>query len=296
MSYVFNRIGSGGESLNFRVIGGTTQPQSASDNTIWINTSTPIGTYYVSDYTPLGASAGDVWIKTKPTTSIDINVVKGSHGIYAHLDSVYQYAGGLWTAMTAYIYQNSSWVQIIHVEGCITYDFTKSLADSNTGMFPGTLYNTATRDSDGIHLVTKTSAFKWNYFDLDGMVVDITFGDCTPDVGTDTARLILFDDNVRGIVLYGGNKWNVYNGEWRDVIPSSMATNLSLFENATLRIVFRDDARYQDAYVNGDPLYSNMWIGYHGLITLGSTNLGFYSIDVKSMSIMTREYAGVTIT
>lgn len=41
--------GSSGTELNFEIVGGTTQPSNPTENTIWVNTDTPITKYYFSN-------------------------------------------------------------------------------------------------------------------------------------------------------------------------------------------------------------------------------------------------------
>lgn len=48
--------GGGGGGLNFRVIGGTTQPTSPKENDIWVNTSTNIPQWIMSPIDPLEAN------------------------------------------------------------------------------------------------------------------------------------------------------------------------------------------------------------------------------------------------
>ena len=49
--------GGGGASLNFKVIGNP-QPESAKENTIWVNTDTPITGYYFQPEQPENMAEG----------------------------------------------------------------------------------------------------------------------------------------------------------------------------------------------------------------------------------------------
>ena len=49
--------GGGSAALNFKIVGGTTAPSSPSENTIWVNTSTPISDWIFSASQPSRAFA-----------------------------------------------------------------------------------------------------------------------------------------------------------------------------------------------------------------------------------------------
>ena len=54
--------GSGGGGLNFKVVGGTTQPTNPTENTIWVNTSVSITDWVFSATEPTTPVEGMVWI------------------------------------------------------------------------------------------------------------------------------------------------------------------------------------------------------------------------------------------
>lgn len=49
---MLGRTNTGGAGLNFKVVGGTTQPSSPKENTIWVNTDTPITSWDFSSEAP----------------------------------------------------------------------------------------------------------------------------------------------------------------------------------------------------------------------------------------------------
>lgn len=73
---IFNMTGGGGVAgagLNFKVVGGTTQPTSPSENTIWVNTSTAITSWSFGANEPnvcqvTVPDAGDPWVLSIPHT------------------------------------------------------------------------------------------------------------------------------------------------------------------------------------------------------------------------------------
>ena len=107
MSYVFNR-GGGGAALNFKVVGGTTQPTSASVNTIWVNTSTAISDWVFSAVEPLTANEGTVWIKTGTSSPVEFNALK-KNSIIVYPTSAAQYVSDEWVAKTAKSYDGTTW-------------------------------------------------------------------------------------------------------------------------------------------------------------------------------------------
>ncbi len=102
-------LGSGGgASLNFSVVGGTTQP-TGKENLIWVDTDTAITSWVFSATQPTSPVAGMVWFQTSTSASAPINVVK-KNGIWIYPAGAYQYVGGEWVNKTAKTYQNGAWV------------------------------------------------------------------------------------------------------------------------------------------------------------------------------------------
>lgn len=100
----------GGSELNFKVVGGTTQPGNPKENTIWVNTDTAITAWVFSASEPESPIAGMVWIATANTGSVNANLLK-KNAVTVCLLSAKQYIGGSWSNKAAYIYQDASWVQ-----------------------------------------------------------------------------------------------------------------------------------------------------------------------------------------
>ena len=100
--------GAGGAVLNFEVIGGTSQPGSAKENTIWINTD-KINNYYFSATQPENVTDYDVWISTGTSSSIEFNALK-KNGIQVYPISAKQYVNGAWVDVDAMSYQDGEWV------------------------------------------------------------------------------------------------------------------------------------------------------------------------------------------
>jgi hypothetical protein len=98
----------GGTSLNFTIVGGTSQPSSPTENTIWVNTSVTVTGAVIRPDEPTSPSEGMVWIKTADTGDCDLNVLSNG-AITVRIGSVCIYHSGTWVGVDAQIYQSSSW-------------------------------------------------------------------------------------------------------------------------------------------------------------------------------------------
>lgn len=98
-----------GVELNFKVVGGTIQPTSPSENMIWVNTSTTITSWVFSATQPTGAT-GMVWIFTGTTSTVEFNALK-ENGIMVYPMSAKQYVSGAWVDKIVKIYQGGAWTE-----------------------------------------------------------------------------------------------------------------------------------------------------------------------------------------
>lgn len=125
---------STGVELNFDVVGGTSQPANQKENTIWINTSTPI-TDWVFSATQPSAVSGRVWISTGTSSAIEFNALK-KNSIQVYPISAKQYVSGAWVDVSAMSYQNGKWVNwIVHLydNGSKCEDVTGGWSDIKAG-------------------------------------------------------------------------------------------------------------------------------------------------------------------
>lgn len=101
---IFNMSGVG-SAMNFKVVGGTTAPSNPKENTIWINTATPITSYVFSATEPSSAEEGMVWISVGTASNVAFSATKKNpimvYPLYAK-----QYVSGAWVQVDAKIYQN----------------------------------------------------------------------------------------------------------------------------------------------------------------------------------------------
>ena len=105
---IYNMTGGGGGGLNFKVVGGTVQPTSPSENMIWVNTSVAITSWVFSATAPTSPAAGMVWFATGSISSVAFNAVK-KNGIWVYPAGCQQYVSGAWVTKTAKTYQSGVW-------------------------------------------------------------------------------------------------------------------------------------------------------------------------------------------
>ena len=112
---------SGGANLNFKIIGSTTQPASPKENTIWVETDTPIGKHQFSWSTPSTRAdgsplqTGDIWGRCTSHTEIEINLFK-NNTIKLPIQDIWMWNGTEWIWQNAKIYQNSAWKDLYYLQ------------------------------------------------------------------------------------------------------------------------------------------------------------------------------------
>lgn len=125
-------IGGGAAGLNFKVIGGTIQPTSPGENTIWVNTSNDITGWVFSATAPTSPVAGMVWFATSNSSSVAFNAVK-KNGIWVYPAGCQQYVNGAWVTKTAKTYQNNAWkdwVFWLYKDGVKEVEFTDNYTNT----------------------------------------------------------------------------------------------------------------------------------------------------------------------
>lgn len=125
-AYIVRRGGSGIAALNFKIVGGTTQPANPAENTIWINSETAINGYAFNAVEPANPVEGTLWILTGATSTVAFNALK-KETVMVYPSAARQYIGGAWTTVQAMTYQNGVWVNwILYLinNGIATAEFT----------------------------------------------------------------------------------------------------------------------------------------------------------------------------
>ena len=104
---IYNAIQSNSGSINLILTNGTTRPASASDKTIWVNTTIGLTDYVLSTEQPTSTKSGLVWIKTN-TYGTELQIGKTIYYLYnaAVCD------GNKWDSVEAWLYTTTSgWKQ-----------------------------------------------------------------------------------------------------------------------------------------------------------------------------------------
>lgn len=145
---------------NYYVVGGTAEPVSPPDNTIWINTDIPITGHVFQDDYPTNPYEGLVFIKT--------------HGVEKDSFSVYKPCPIMVYPMFASIYSNGDW-QVVSArryhDGNVTSWWSGDLFDSGvTGTWRVGEYKNGALMSNGAvsfdndsKLITSTSTSRYDY-------------------------------------------------------------------------------------------------------------------------------------
>lgn len=111
MAKGFKHGASSSTSLNFKVVGGTTEPASPKENTIWVNTDTPITDWYFSATQPENMEEGDVWFPVGTSSPVAFDALK-KQNIMVYPQLAQQYVGGTLVNKVAKTYQGGEWVDL----------------------------------------------------------------------------------------------------------------------------------------------------------------------------------------
>lgn len=136
MGWGTGNLGGGSGGLNFRIVGGTSEPSNPRENLIWVNTDVKITSWVFSADEPENPESGMVWISTGSSSIVAFNALK-KNGIHVYPIYAKQYiAGGAtsilgegllgemvlgsttsadsqWVDKTAKTYKNGAWADWI---------------------------------------------------------------------------------------------------------------------------------------------------------------------------------------
>lgn len=101
-----------GAGLNFKVVGGVTQPTGPKENTIWVNTDQKITGWYFHPTQPENMAEGEVWFSVDTYSPVAFNALK-KNSIQICPISAKQYVSGMLVNKTAKIYQGGKWVELV---------------------------------------------------------------------------------------------------------------------------------------------------------------------------------------
>lgn len=155
---IFNMTG-GGAPLNFKVVGGTTEPSNPKENTIWINTDKEITGWHFDSQQPENMKNGEVWFSTGKASTVEFNALKANTLMVFPL-SAKQMVSGTLVKVTAKCYQGGKWVEFIG-ENQLFYYGKQKYTWSAIGIKKGDASNqsavapTVSTNSDGSVTVTR---------------------------------------------------------------------------------------------------------------------------------------------
>lgn len=101
--------GGGTEGLNYTVVGGTTQPDNPTENTVWISTDQAITEHVISAKEPTAPADGMVWIQTVAISSAGFSVL-ATPEVMVYPIMAKQYSAGAWVKRTMEVYLDGAWV------------------------------------------------------------------------------------------------------------------------------------------------------------------------------------------
>lgn len=213
-------IGGGGSYTGPKVIGSPTQPSNPKDNTVWVQTSTPISSWEMSEVATPGwdtAPAGFVYFTTSTsdwTVPNLVRFVKRNEGnVFLKATRCWQNLGTpgatQWTSMNAYIYHNDTWVQFSSVFSAtinITYP-----AGSTCTCSDGTTTLSAP-DTSGTWACTIPNAGTWTVTSTSGTESDSKAVSVTTDGQSISVELSY------ATYLYNlGNTCDALTGGWQAI-------------------------------------------------------------------------------
>lgn len=149
----------GGAGLNFKIVGGTAQPASPKENTIWVNTDLEITGWGFDTEPAEYLTTGGVWIKTSTNGNVEFNALK-KNGICIYPQSCMQWDGTKYVSKDVKVYKNGQWLalKIWFLQGGEPYrDATGGWAVIDT---PNGAHQPATIDGDGITFLTTANTYR----------------------------------------------------------------------------------------------------------------------------------------
>lgn len=98
----------GSGALNFKVVGGLTQPAGPKENTIWVNTDQKITSWIFSANAPAEPAEGAIWFKVGTSGRVIFDALK-KNSLLVYPDFAKQFISGAWVDKPVEIYQDGEW-------------------------------------------------------------------------------------------------------------------------------------------------------------------------------------------
>lgn len=99
-------------TINYSIIGGTTEPANPTENMIWVNTDEEITGYIFSKNEPINKKQGLIWFRTGENSNVSFHSLTINNITFDEIYpmSSYQYLGEEWVNITSLSYQTNKWV------------------------------------------------------------------------------------------------------------------------------------------------------------------------------------------
>ena len=104
---IINMTG-GANPLNFKVVGGSVQPESPAENTLWVNTESPVTAWVFSATEPEEPIEGMLWFTCSMSAKVPFDALK-SNGLMVYPSKCSQYISSAWQSREAMIYKDGAW-------------------------------------------------------------------------------------------------------------------------------------------------------------------------------------------
>ncbi len=133
---MIGRTNAGGGGLKLYVLGGTTEPASPAENTIWVNTANTITDWFIQYDEPESPAEGTLWISSSAKANTKVNVL-WMHGLTFGFGTPKQYISGAWVTKTAKIRINGAWVDaqtFVYKDGDYNENYAESAQKSSSWM------------------------------------------------------------------------------------------------------------------------------------------------------------------
>lgn len=106
--YLYGQTGGGGEKI--KALSGTTAPDTAGENALWVQTETPVTDYVFSPVQPESAAEGTVWLRT---IGEGVNfILDKKQKLRFNIESACQYVNGEWISVDISLYDGTGWEKL----------------------------------------------------------------------------------------------------------------------------------------------------------------------------------------
>lgn len=188
----------------------------AKENTLLVNTDTPISGYAFSAEPPANRTEGMVWIKTASESTTPINVDK-KNTVLLYPQAVWQFIGGLFEGKTAQVYTDGAWHELWdgyyyklgeYYEG-ITGGYASTVSDNTGGNNNGLL----TFNSNNMVLSPRNTGTQGGNMATSVKAIDVT------DVNTLVFDCFADDNDACSVGV------TTQKGVWGGAVASTKVTN-----------------------------------------------------------------------